>query len=246
MTACAASPSSARWSRSCGWSRRSTSRACNLDSNGIHPRDADTLPDIAFAPFLHAGWGHLIGNTVPFLVLGADDRAQRPRPHRGGDRDRGARRRPRHVADRAGQHEPHRRQRPRVRLRRLPDLARDLQPQADPPRRRRRGDRRLRRDAALQPRPAPRHLVAGPPVRADRRRRRGARARPSGRRRREVRPRQRLAARAHLPRGRGGEGRPRPHHRGHALGGDGRRGLDRAHRRPGLLEVARGIAASSP
>ena len=43
----------------------------NLDSNGIHPRDADTLPDIAFAPFLHAGWGHLIGNTVPFLILGA-------------------------------------------------------------------------------------------------------------------------------------------------------------------------------
>ncbi len=42
----------------------------NLDSNGIHPRDADTLPDIAFAPFLHAGWGHLIGNTVPFVVLG--------------------------------------------------------------------------------------------------------------------------------------------------------------------------------
>jgi membrane associated rhomboid family serine protease len=42
----------------------------HLDSNGIHPRDVDTLPDIAFAPFLHAGWGHLIGNTVPFLVLG--------------------------------------------------------------------------------------------------------------------------------------------------------------------------------
>ena len=43
----------------------------NLDSNGIHPRDADTLPDIAFAPFLHAGFGHLIANTLPFLVLGA-------------------------------------------------------------------------------------------------------------------------------------------------------------------------------
>ena len=43
----------------------------NLDANGIHPRDVDTLPDIAFAPFLHAGWGHLIGNTVPFLLLGA-------------------------------------------------------------------------------------------------------------------------------------------------------------------------------
>ena len=43
----------------------------DLDANGIHPRDVDTLPDIAFAPFLHAGWGHLIGNTIPFLVLGA-------------------------------------------------------------------------------------------------------------------------------------------------------------------------------
>src|SRR4051794_41200355 len=43
----------------------------HLDANGIHPRDVGTLPDIAFAPFLHAGWGHLIGNTVPFLVLGA-------------------------------------------------------------------------------------------------------------------------------------------------------------------------------
>ena len=42
----------------------------HLDANGIHPRDPGTLPDIAFAPFLHAGWGHLIGNTVPFLVLG--------------------------------------------------------------------------------------------------------------------------------------------------------------------------------
>src|SRR3954454_6846917 len=43
----------------------------HLDANGIHPRDVDTLPDIAFAPFLHASWGHLLGNTVPFLILGA-------------------------------------------------------------------------------------------------------------------------------------------------------------------------------
>src|SRR4051794_21135655 len=43
----------------------------HLDANGIHPRDVGGLPDIAFAPFLHAGWGHLIGNTVPFLILGA-------------------------------------------------------------------------------------------------------------------------------------------------------------------------------
>lgn len=42
----------------------------NLDSDGIHPRDVDGLPGIAFAPFLHAGWGHLIGNTIPFLILG--------------------------------------------------------------------------------------------------------------------------------------------------------------------------------
>jgi membrane associated rhomboid family serine protease len=42
----------------------------NLDSDGIHPRDVDGLPGIALAPFLHAGWGHLIGNTIPFLVLG--------------------------------------------------------------------------------------------------------------------------------------------------------------------------------
>jgi membrane associated rhomboid family serine protease len=42
----------------------------NLDSDGIHPRDVDGLTGIAFAPFLHAGWGHLIGNTVPFLILG--------------------------------------------------------------------------------------------------------------------------------------------------------------------------------
>ena len=41
-----------------------------FDSDGIHPRDVDGLPGIAFAPFLHAGWGHLIGNTIPFVILG--------------------------------------------------------------------------------------------------------------------------------------------------------------------------------
>src|SRR3954466_16313199 len=43
----------------------------HLDANGIHPRDVGTLPDIAFAPFLHAGCGLVVGNTVPFLVLAA-------------------------------------------------------------------------------------------------------------------------------------------------------------------------------
>ena len=45
--------------------------AGNLDDAGIHPRDVDGLPGIAASPFLHAGFGHLIGNTLPFLVLGA-------------------------------------------------------------------------------------------------------------------------------------------------------------------------------
>src|SRR3954452_12761810 len=43
-----------------------------LDQYGIRPHDApDGLIGIATAPFLHAGFGHLIGNTIPFLVLGA-------------------------------------------------------------------------------------------------------------------------------------------------------------------------------
>jgi membrane associated rhomboid family serine protease len=41
-----------------------------LDSYGIVPRSVDGLDGVAFAPFLHAGWDHLIGNTIPFLVLG--------------------------------------------------------------------------------------------------------------------------------------------------------------------------------
>ena len=41
-----------------------------LDSYGIHARELDGLPEIFTAPFLHAGWSHLIGNSVPFLVLG--------------------------------------------------------------------------------------------------------------------------------------------------------------------------------
>jgi membrane associated rhomboid family serine protease len=41
-----------------------------LDAYGIVPRDVDGLDGVVFAPFLHAGWDHLIGNTIPFLVLG--------------------------------------------------------------------------------------------------------------------------------------------------------------------------------
>ncbi|HEX6391702.1 MAG TPA: rhomboid family intramembrane serine protease [Solirubrobacteraceae bacterium] len=41
-----------------------------LDKCGIEPRDADGLSGIVAAPFLHADFAHLIGNTVPFAVLG--------------------------------------------------------------------------------------------------------------------------------------------------------------------------------
>jgi len=42
-----------------------------LDQFGIIPREVSGLDGIVFAPFLHGGFGHLIANTVPFLVLGA-------------------------------------------------------------------------------------------------------------------------------------------------------------------------------
>ncbi len=41
-----------------------------LDRYGIEPRDMDGLVGIGAAPFLHAGFGHLVSNTVPFLLMG--------------------------------------------------------------------------------------------------------------------------------------------------------------------------------
>lgn len=41
-----------------------------LDGYGIEARELDGLPEIFTAPFLHAGFGHLLGNSVPFAVLG--------------------------------------------------------------------------------------------------------------------------------------------------------------------------------
>lgn len=37
---------------------------------GIITRDLDGLWGILFAPFLHGGFGHLMANTPPFLILG--------------------------------------------------------------------------------------------------------------------------------------------------------------------------------
>ncbi|MEU7633618.1 rhomboid family intramembrane serine protease [Nocardia sp. NPDC049220] len=42
----------------------------DLDYAGIEPRRTDGLSGILFAPVLHGGWDHLIGNTLPVLVLG--------------------------------------------------------------------------------------------------------------------------------------------------------------------------------
>lgn len=41
-----------------------------LDGAGVRPRDVDGLDGIVFAPLLHAGWAHLVANTVPLLVFG--------------------------------------------------------------------------------------------------------------------------------------------------------------------------------
>jgi membrane associated rhomboid family serine protease len=41
-----------------------------LDQYGIEPREAEGLDGIATAPFLHVGFAHLIGNTIPFVILG--------------------------------------------------------------------------------------------------------------------------------------------------------------------------------
>jgi len=41
-----------------------------LDIYGIIPRTQIGLRGILFAPFLHGSFAHLIGNTVPFIVLG--------------------------------------------------------------------------------------------------------------------------------------------------------------------------------
>lgn len=41
-----------------------------LDNFGIQARELDGLPGILFAPFLHVGFGHLLSNSLPLLVLG--------------------------------------------------------------------------------------------------------------------------------------------------------------------------------
>lgn len=42
-----------------------------LDYLGIRSREVEGLPGIVAAPFLHAGFDHLLANTLPFLILGS-------------------------------------------------------------------------------------------------------------------------------------------------------------------------------
>ena len=51
-----------------------------LDLYGIRAREIDGLGGIATAPFLHAGWDHLISNSLPFWVLGLPGAARRAGP----------------------------------------------------------------------------------------------------------------------------------------------------------------------
>jgi membrane associated rhomboid family serine protease len=41
-----------------------------LNAWGIFPRSVHGLAGIPLAPFLHGGFGHVISNSIPFLVLG--------------------------------------------------------------------------------------------------------------------------------------------------------------------------------
>ena len=44
-------------------------RVCGLDLYGITPRTVSGLWGILWAPFLHGDFAHLIGNTIPFVIL---------------------------------------------------------------------------------------------------------------------------------------------------------------------------------
>jgi membrane associated rhomboid family serine protease len=42
-----------------------------LDRDGLYPHNVDRIWGIFTTPFLHASWSHLIGNTIPFVFMGA-------------------------------------------------------------------------------------------------------------------------------------------------------------------------------
>lgn len=50
-----------------------------LDGQGIAPRSLGGLDGVLWAPFLHGGFGHLLANTLPLMVLGGFVALQGPR-----------------------------------------------------------------------------------------------------------------------------------------------------------------------
>ena len=50
-----------------------------LDQQGISPRSLGGLDGILWTPFLHGGFGHLLANTLPLLVLGSFVAMEGPR-----------------------------------------------------------------------------------------------------------------------------------------------------------------------
>lgn len=43
----------------------------NFDRWGVRARELDGLVGIVTMPFLHGGFGHLISNTIPFVIMGS-------------------------------------------------------------------------------------------------------------------------------------------------------------------------------
>ena len=43
----------------------------SLERYGIHPREFSHWEGLLFAPFLHGGWNHLIGNSISLMILGS-------------------------------------------------------------------------------------------------------------------------------------------------------------------------------
>lgn len=43
----------------------------NLDRWGLRPRELEGLVGIVTMPLLHGGFGHLISNTIPFVIMGS-------------------------------------------------------------------------------------------------------------------------------------------------------------------------------
>lgn len=50
-----------------------------LDGQGISPRSLGGLDGVLWAPFLHGGFGHLLANTLPLVVLGGFVALEGPR-----------------------------------------------------------------------------------------------------------------------------------------------------------------------